>query len=167
MPRHGSRSPVFGTNPWSIGIPGGGRPVGAPAAGHKGSGLAMASALLGALGMIDDPAPTAVGAAPDAAVRETRGRLAGVFVQAVDPGCLGDAAASRAPVEAHVAAARRMPPEAGGTEVLVPGEPAARARERRGREGIPLAAATWAELGQAAARFGVPLPGTPRGGPTG
>ena len=52
-----------------------------------------------------------------------------------------------------------MPPAGGREDVLVPGEPERRSRDRRGQEGIPIAAATWAELGQVAARFGVPLPG--------
>jgi uncharacterized oxidoreductase len=207
---HGSRERFFGTNPWSIGVPGTGRamvydgatsvlaegkvrvaraagrrlpsecvvdragrptadpealyaggamlPLGAPAAGHKGSGLAMASALIGALGMIDDPDPTAVGAMPSPGATDTRGRLGGLFVQAIDPGCFGDAGHYRAMVEEHLAAAKRLNPAAENGEVLLPGEPEVRSRERRGREGIPLAAATWTELGKLAARFGVPLP---------
>jgi hydroxycarboxylate dehydrogenase B len=207
---HGSRLRFFGTNPWSLAVPGTSRamvydgatsvmaagkvkvasaarhllpadcvvdregrptrdpealaeggallPLGGAVAGHKGSGLAMASALIGALAIIDDPDPTAVGAAPDPTVTERAGRVGGVFVQAIDPACFGDPARYRALVEEHLAVAKRMPPAAGLAEVLVAGEPEARARERRGRDGIPLAAATWAELGQVAARFGVPLP---------
>ena len=210
MSVHGSRARFFGTNPWSIGVPGvsqpmiydgatsvvaagkvavagasgsllppdclldrdgqptqdpatlsaGGvmLPLGGAAAGHKGSGLAMASALIGGLGMIGDAEPTMVGAAPDPGVTDTRGRIGGVFVQAVDPACFGDPAGYRALVEAHLAAAGRMPAAPGREDVLVPGEPERRSRERRGQEGIPIAAATWAELGKVAARFGVPLP---------
>jgi LDH2 family malate/lactate/ureidoglycolate dehydrogenase len=218
MPVHGSRARFFGTNPWSVGVPGvtasmiydgatsvvaagkvavarasgtrlppdclldrEGRPTRDPAtlweggvmlplggavAGHKGSGLAMASALVGGLGMIDDPEPTMVGAAPDPGVTDTRGRVGGVYVQVIDPACFGDPAGYRALVEEHLAAARRMPAAAGGEGVLMPGEPEARSRDRRGREGIPLAAATWAELGKLAARLGVPLPAArPLGGP--
>jgi hydroxycarboxylate dehydrogenase B len=207
---HGSRTRFFGTNPWSLSVPGETRamvydgatsvmaagkvnvarasrsllpagcvvdadgratrdpdalhaggallPLGGATAGHKGSGLAMASALIGALAMIDDPEPTAVGAAPAPAGSDTRGHVGGLFVQAIDPACFGDPARYRALVEEHLAAAKRMPPAAGRDEVLVPGEPEARSRERRGREGIPLAAATWAELGRVAERFGVALP---------
>src|SRR5262249_25113184 len=119
---HGSSQRFFGTNPWSISVPGGtgamvddgatsimaarevhsaraarallpveclvdpsGQPtrdpealaaggalvpLGGPAAGHKGSGLAMASALIGGLAMIDDPTPSAVGASTDPRARE-------------------------------------------------------------------------------------------------
>jgi LDH2 family malate/lactate/ureidoglycolate dehydrogenase len=108
--------------------------------------------------MIDDPEPTAVGASTDRKAREQTGLIGGLFVQAIDPACFGDVGHYRAMVEEHLAAAKRMPPAAGQAEVLVPGEPEVRSRERRGRDGIPLAAATWAELGKVAARFGVRLP---------
>lgn len=132
-------------------------PLGGALAGHKGYGLGLASALLGALGMIGDAEPTLVGATPPEAA-DTRGRVAGVFLQAVDPACLGDAARYRELVDEALAAAKRQAPAEGVAEVLVPGEPEERDRARRSREGIPLPAATWAELGAVAARFGVPLP---------
>lgn len=132
-------------------------PLGGALAGHKGYGLGLASALLGALGMIGDDAPTLVGAAPPEGA-DARGRVAGVFLQAIDPACFGDPAAYRQLVDEALAAAKRERPAAGVSEVLVPGEPEDRARETRSREGIPLAAATWADLGKVAARFGVALP---------
>jgi uncharacterized oxidoreductase len=132
-------------------------PLGGTLAGHKGYGLGLASALLGALGMIGDAHPTLVGAAPPEGA-DTRGRVAGVFLQAIDPACFGDAAAYRELVDEALAAAKREAPAAGVAEVLVPGEPEERARARRTRDGIPLAAATWADLGAVGARYGVPLP---------
>ena len=132
-------------------------PLGGALAGHKGYGLGLASALLGALGMIGDDAPTLVGAAPPEGA-DARGRVAGVFLQAIDPACFGDPAAYRQLGDEALAAAKRERPAAGVSEVLVPGEPEDRARETRSREGIPLAAATWADLGKVAARFGVALP---------
>src|SRR5262249_39148389 len=108
---------------------------------------------------IDDPTPSAVGASTDPRARERAGLVGGLFVQAIDPACFGDVGHYRALVEEHLAAARRMPPAPGHAEVLVPGEPEARSRDRRGRDGIPLAAATWAELAKVGERFGVPLPG--------
>jgi LDH2 family malate/lactate/ureidoglycolate dehydrogenase len=132
-------------------------PLGGPVAGHKGYGLALASALLGALATIGDPEVTLVGAAPPAGV-DPGGRAAGVFLQVIDPACFGDAGAYRDLVEEALQAAKRQPPADGVAEVLVPGEPEARARERRRREGIPLPPVTWAELGRVATRFGVPLP---------
>ncbi len=132
-------------------------PLGGAMAGHKGYALGLASALLGALGMIGDSEPTLVGAAPPEAA-DARGRVAGVFLEVIDPATFGDAAAYRALVDDALAAAKRQPPAGGVPEVLVPGEPEERARARRSREGIPLPAATWGELGKVAARFGVPLP---------
>jgi uncharacterized oxidoreductase len=131
--------------------------LGGAVAGHKGYGLGLVSALLGALAMVGDAEPTLVGAAPPG-VADARGRVAGVFLQAVDPACFGDAARYRELVDEALAAAKREPPAEGVAEVLVPGEPEERARARRSREGIPLPAATWAELGAVATRFGVPLP---------
>jgi uncharacterized oxidoreductase len=207
---YGSRERFYGTNPWSIAVPGvtramiydgatsvlaagkvnvaraagttlpveglvdaDGRPTRDPAAlyaggalmplggqavGHKGSGLAMASALIGGLAMIDDPEPSAVGASTDRKAGERTGLIGGLFVQAIDPACFGDVGHYRALVEEHLAAAKRMPVAPGHAEVLLPGEPEALSRGRRGRDGIPLAATTWAELGAVAERFGVPRP---------
>jgi LDH2 family malate/lactate/ureidoglycolate dehydrogenase len=132
-------------------------PLGGAVAGHKGYGLGLASALLGALGMIGDPEPTLVGAAPPDAV-EDRGRVAGVFLEVVAPAAFGDPARYATLVDDALEAAKRQPPADGVTEILVPGEPEQRARARRSRDGIPLPAATWDELGKVAERFGVPLP---------
>src|SRR5262249_25259265 len=132
-------------------------PLGGAVAGHKGYGLGLASALLGALGMIGDGAPTLVGAAPPG-TRDSRGRIAGVFLEVVDPAAFGDPDRYRDLVNGALDAAKRQAPADGVAEVLVPGEPEERARARRTREGIPLAGSTWAELGSVAARFGVPLP---------
>ena len=107
--------------------------------------------------MIGDPAPTLVGAAPPE-TDDARGRIAGVFLQVVDPAAFGDAARYVELVDEALDAAKRQAPADGTAEVLVAGEPEERARARRGREGIPLSPATWVELGKVAARFGVPLP---------
>jgi uncharacterized oxidoreductase len=132
-------------------------PLGGTLAGHKGYGLGLTSALLGALGMIGDPTPTLVGAAPPGA-GDDRGRVAGVFLQVVDPAAFGDPARYAELVDEALSAAKRQTPADGVAEVLVPGEPEERARARRSREGIPLPAATWADFGTVATRFGVPLP---------
>ena len=83
-------------------------------------------------------------------------RVADGFTLAAD--AFGDPAAYADLVDEALDAAKRQAPADGVTEVLVPGEPEERARARRSREGIPLPAATWAELGNVAVRFGVPLP---------
>ena len=81
-----------------------------------------------------------------------------MFLQVVDPAAFGDPAAYASLVDEALSAAKRQTPADGVAEVLVPGEPEEHARARRSREGIALPAATWAELGKVAARFGVPLP---------
>jgi LDH2 family malate/lactate/ureidoglycolate dehydrogenase len=49
-------------------------------------------------------------------------------------------------------------PGPGAERVLVPGEPEAISRERRLREGIPIAEATRAELADVSATLGVRMP---------
>ena len=132
-------------------------PVGSPGAGHKGYGLALASALLGGLALAAEPEP----GDPDDSTPPDRegegGRIGGVFVAAIDPGAFGSGERYAALVGATLDAANRVPPATGVEAVLTPGEPEARMRERRGREGIPLPAATWDELRALAARFDLPL----------
>jgi LDH2 family malate/lactate/ureidoglycolate dehydrogenase len=117
----------------------------------------MVSALLGGLSMIDDPDPTLIGAPalPDA---ETRGRIAGVFLIAIDPNCFGNGQHYQGMVSQTISVAKNVSPAPGVNEILIPGEPEVRARELREREGIPLPDAVWRDLAQASDRFGVPLP---------
>jgi len=133
-------------------------PLGGEAAGHKGYGLALASALIGGLAMIGDPDYTLIGASVVQATGDRTGQIAGVFLVVIDPSSFGDAAHFRAMVGATPAAAKRMPPGPGVEEVLVPGEPESRARERRGREGIALPEATWEELEAVGTGLGVTPP---------
>lgn len=146
------------TNPEDFYAGGALLPLGGEAAGHKGYGLALASALVGGLAMIDDAEPTLAGASATQAADDSRGRIAGVFLIVVDPAWFGDADHYQAMVGETLAAAKRMPPGAGVAEVLVPGEPEVRTRERRGQEGIALPDATWQDLVDVAGRFGVPAP---------
>jgi LDH2 family malate/lactate/ureidoglycolate dehydrogenase len=133
------------------------QPVGGEVAGHKGYGLALASALLGGLGMAD-PRDANLGGVAAPLHEGATGRIAGVFVQVIDPAAFGDADRYRTRVDDVLAAAKRVAPAPGHGEVLVAGEPEARAREERGRQGIAIPEATWAELARAAGRFGVALP---------
>jgi LDH2 family malate/lactate/ureidoglycolate dehydrogenase len=134
-------------------------PVGGNVAGHKGYGLAMASMLLCALAMIDDPDPY-LWASSEAEVRDRRGRAGGVFLMVIDPQRFGDAAHYRALVAEVMAVAKQAPCAPGVDEILIPGEPEVRMRERRMRDGIPIPDATWKELCSLAERFAVPLPRT-------
>ena len=133
-------------------------PLGGSIAGHKGSGLSLASALLGALGMIGDPDPTLVRANVDEKVPDARGRVGGVLMLVVDPAAFGGRDEYRAMVGESLAAAKRVPPREGGPEVLVPGEVETNNRQQRSRDGIPLPEATAQDLAKIGERFGVSLP---------
>lgn len=133
-------------------------PLGGTAAGHKGYGLAFASALFGGLAMIGDGDHSLIGApsVPEGAPR--RGQIAGVFLQAIDPAAFGDAGAYRDLVESTLETAKAQRPGAGRSEVVLPGEPELRSRAERGRAGIRLPETTWGDLAAVAKRYGVALP---------
>ena len=57
-----------------------------------------------------------------------------------------------------LAALKAMPAAAGYEEVLVPGEPEARAKAERERDGIPLPPTLWATLGELSGELGVAVP---------
>jgi LDH2 family malate/lactate/ureidoglycolate dehydrogenase len=52
---------------------------------------------------------------------------------------------------------RAVPPAPGFDDVLAPGDLEARTRERRGRDGIPIADDIWQSLSEAAASVGVEI----------
>lgn len=133
-------------------------PLGGDVAGHKGYGLALVSALLGALCMIDDPDPTLAGSYVAQGRDDPRGRVAGVTVVVVDPAAFGDASHYAAMVAETASAAKRVPAAPGFAEVLIPGELEARNREQREREGIVLPRATRDELDAVARELRVPFP---------
>jgi uncharacterized oxidoreductase len=133
------------------------QPLGGEVAGHKGYGFALASALLGGLAAIDDDEPTLAGVALPLRDRAA-GRMAGVFVQVIDPTLFGDTARYRTLVDETLATAKLVPPAPGCDEVLVAGEPEARSSARRSRDGIQLPTATWADLTAVSERFAIPLP---------
>jgi hydroxycarboxylate dehydrogenase B len=130
-------------------------PLGGALLGHKGYGLALASALIGSLAMIDDEDASTAGTS-----KTTAGSawLAGVFVLAIDPEWFGGAERYRTAVGRALAELRRQPAAAGVAEVLVPGDPERRSRGLREREGIPIADAVWSDLVEVGRRYGVLVP---------
>lgn len=130
--------------------------LGGELAGHKGSGLSLAAALIGGLAMIDDARPTTAGTMrpPDA----WGARLAGVFVVAVDPSAFGDALDYQRRVAEVLDAVTDAQPLPEIQAVMVPGDPERASRERRHRDGVPVPAAIWADLADIAARFRIGLP---------
>lgn len=133
-------------------------PLGGEVAGHKGYGLALTAALLGGLAAIDDPDPTLVGTFIRQDAADERGKMAGVFLAVIDPTWFGDAGRYAQAVGETLDAAKRVPPARGVSEVMVPGEPESRMRERRRREGVPLPQKVWRDLEWVAARYGLSMP---------
>ncbi|TMC10052.1 MAG: Ldh family oxidoreductase [Chloroflexi bacterium] len=131
------------TDPDDLFAGGGLAPLGGAVAGQVGTGLALASALFGALATSREDAGDAAG---------------GVFVQVVDPAAFGEGAGYREVVDRTLAAAAGTRPGAGRTEVLLPGELERRSRVERRRTGVLLPDATWTDLSALADRFGVPPP---------
>lgn len=119
------------TDPADYFAGGGLLPLGSPTVGHKGYGLGLASALLGALALSGDDDPTMVGASV-AEAADPRGRIAGVVVIAIDPAAFGSPAEYTATVTGTVAAIRRASPSA-----VVPGDPEATAREHAAQLELP------------------------------
>jgi uncharacterized oxidoreductase len=87
-------------------------------------------------------------------------RTGGVFMVVVDPNAFGDGAQYAASTGRVAEAAKRVPPAPGVDAVLVPGEPEARSRAQRTRDGITLPDDTWAAIAEVAARVGVEMPET-------
>ncbi len=90
--------------------------------GHRGSGLAMVVQLLGVL--------CGAAAAPDGL------RDCGLFMLAIDPAVLTDAAQFKASISAYAASLRATRPERAGVPVRVPFERSAAERNRRRAEGV-------------------------------
>ncbi|HEU5316030.1 MAG TPA: Ldh family oxidoreductase [Chloroflexota bacterium] len=115
-----------------------------PAGGHKGYGLSMVAALLGA------------GLTAEAAATEGRG--GGVFVLAINPRAFTTEEAFFGTVDNVAGAVKKVPTAPGFSEVLLPGEPEAKARAERRKDGVPVPADTWEAIGGAAKELGVELP---------
>ena len=130
-------------------------PLGGEVAGHKGYGLAMASALLGALGAIGQASPNLVGALTPA--QGTADVAGGALLILIDPGAFGPVGEYRQAVGRVSRAARRVRP-ARHEPVQVPGDPEARSTSTRLQDGISLPAATVDAIRELASRLGEAFP---------
>jgi ureidoglycolate dehydrogenase (NAD+) len=83
----------------------------------------------------------------------------GHFHLAIDPDRLVGRARFTELLGTMLAELKAFPPAPGFDEVLVPGEPQARARAERERDGIPLGEAVWSRLGEVSEELGVAVPG--------
>ena len=140
-----------------------GRPTTDPAEGLKGAltpfGGPKGYALAFALELLAGPM---VGAA---AGRDVVGTLEpkegfstkGDFMIAIDPSAFVSPEEFRARVREYVAEIKSSKKAPGISEIMIPGEPEQRMREKRLREGIPVADEVWAEIEQIAKDFKVDL----------
>jgi uncharacterized oxidoreductase len=116
---------------------------------HKGSGLAFMCELLGG-------AFTGGGCSGPV---EARGRIAnGMLSIFISPRHFGTEAEFKRTAEDYVAWVKSCRPAEPGGEVLAPGEPEARLRAERLKNGVPLQPDTWASIVQAAERLGLKAP---------
>ena len=118
---------------------------------HKGSGIAfMCEILAGCFAGSPTAGPITGG--------KRAGVVNGMLSIYLDPGHFG-AAGFAATARDFAEYVRGSRPIQSDGEVLVPGDPEARNRETRLRDGVPLQADTWAAIGETAAGLGVPRPG--------
>ena len=122
--------------------------LGGALAGHKGYGLSMAAALLGALAMVDDPEPTPAGTM--SGTPPAPPWLAGVLMVVFDPEWFGGR-------ERFAEQVREIATAVRGEGALLPGDPEVRNREERLREGVPLPGPIFEELDLVGRKYGVPL----------
>ncbi|MGI8423860.1 MAG: Ldh family oxidoreductase [Chloroflexota bacterium] len=131
-----------------------------PFGAHKGYALALASALLGGLAAIGDTAPNLAGSPVLPDLGQPGERSGGALVIVIDPSAFGDPDAYAAGVGRVTAAVRRVPAAPGSQGVLAPGDPEARTRAQRQRDGISLAGDTWDAIAKVAGEHGVLMPDT-------
>ena len=126
-----------------------------PMAGAKGSGLAM---LVEVLAGVLSGAGFA-GGVGDLYSNHERPVDSGNFLLALDVAAFMPLAEFSARMETLIERVHSLDPAPGIEAVRVPGERAARLEAKRRRDGIPLTAATVAELRTLGDRLGVPFPG--------
>lgn len=126
-----------------------------PFGGHKGYALMLLAAVLG--GVVSG-AETAEEMGED--VDRVWGH-GGMLVISIDPSYLSEAETSGRLVDQFFERITRTAPAPGFAEVLIPGEPERRERERRRSTGIPVPEKTWDEIGARARALGIELATVP------
>jgi LDH2 family malate/lactate/ureidoglycolate dehydrogenase len=121
-----------------------------PFGGHKGYGLAVVVELL-------SQALTGSDTCGDA--KESGGlyMLAGNVFLVLDPALFRPKEDYGAAADAIIQKIKAVPPAAGFSEVLVPGEPEQRSKARRRQEGVGIADGTWKALQEQAAKLNLNL----------
>ena len=128
-----------------------------PIAGPKGSGLALMIECLTSL-VVANPILADTAGKPAEGRRHRQNALA----LAIDVASFGDPAAFRGEVDRLVAALKALPRAPENAEILMPGERARRAYDRRIRDGIPVPRSLFEEFGALSKRLAVaPLQAEP------
>ncbi|MDQ3702816.1 MAG: Ldh family oxidoreductase [Chloroflexota bacterium] len=115
-----------------------------PMGGHKGYGLSLVAALIGAGLTAEEPA--------------TQGRGGGVFVLAINPRAFGESDVYGATIDNLAGAVKAVSPAPGFSEVMLPGGPEGKSRAERQKAGVPVPGDTWDALAATARRLQVPVP---------
>jgi LDH2 family malate/lactate/ureidoglycolate dehydrogenase len=123
-----------------------------PFGGHKGYALSMAVEFLGRVLTGSERHMTDGRGGPFFA-------RSGTLVIALDPNVFGPLAEYEARADATIDRIKSVPPAAGFSEVLVPGEPEHRSRAARLRDGVPVPEATWQSIRECARSVGLADPG--------
>ena len=120
---------------------------GGPISGHKGYGLALLCELLGGA--------LSAGITQRGEDISQRRILNGMLTVLIDPDALADRAAFEREAMAFIDWVKASPPREGFDAVRIAGEPEQQTRAHRAAHGIPLDAATWDEILDAARLLGV------------
>ena len=115
-----------------------------PFGGHKGYGLSLWTALIGAGLTAESPA--------------TEGKGGGVVVMAIDPRAFTDEDSYTGTIDNMAAAVKTVPTAQGFDEVMLPGGPEAKSRAERNKNGVPVPTDTWDAIAGAAQELGVEMP---------
>ncbi len=140
-----------------------GRPTTDPEKGLKGAlspfGKSKGYALAFVLELLAGPLVRAsVGKSIDGTLEPVKGFCTkGDFMIAIDPAAFISPKEFKARVKDYVTEIKASKKAPGISEIMVPGEPEQKARERRLREGIPIADEVWAELEQIAKELKVDI----------
>jgi ureidoglycolate dehydrogenase (NAD+) len=124
-----------------------------PMSGAKGAGLSlmiegMTSAMLGN--------PLVASALNDPGLMKDMRQNS--MIVAMDVSVLGNVEQLKTELAMLALSIKGQPRAEGFDEILLPGERGARAFARRSREGIPVPAKTWQQIGEVAAKLGIGLP---------
>jgi ureidoglycolate dehydrogenase (NAD+) len=124
-----------------------------PLGGYKGYALALLVEILS--GVLSG---SGVGHGVGRLYEEAKPQDVGHFHLAIDPGRLAGREQAAELLGRLLGDLKQVPPAPGHDEVLVPGEPEARAKAERERDGIPLPPTLWTTLEELSGELGVMVP---------